>query len=147
MSTVGVPVKWQHGAATLAFVLAVRDTVVRQLVRPGALVAAYFDTLSEQQLICARSLQQVVLATAPEIEQAVKWGNLTFLAGGRNLLALALHKSHAHMQVFNGAQLALQFPELDGVGKGQRHLKLKYGQPVDAELVRDIVLASLAVQG
>jgi hypothetical protein len=125
----------------------VESFVVRHLVRPGALVAAYFDTLSEPQLACARSLQQVVLAVAPEIELAVKWGNLTFLSGGRNLLALALHKSHAHLQVFNGAQLALQFPELDGVGKGQRHLKLKYGQAVDPDLVSDIVRASLAVHG
>jgi hypothetical protein len=116
---------------------------VRQLVRPGALVAAYFDTLSEPQMICARSLQQAVLAAAPEIEQAVKWGNLTFLGAGRNLLALALHKSHAHLQVFGGAQLALQFPELEGVGKGQRHLKLKYGQMVNAELVGDLVRASV----
>jgi hypothetical protein len=116
---------------------------VRQLVRPGALVAAYFDTLTEPQALCARSLQQAVLGAAPEIEQAVKWGNLTFLSAGRNLLALALHKSHAHLQVFNGAQLALQFPELEGVGKGQRHLKLKYGQQVDADLVRDLVLASI----
>ena len=125
----------------------IESSVLRHLVRPGALVAAYFDTLSEPQMTCARSLQQVVLATVPDIEQAVKWGNLTFVAGGRNLLALALHKSHAHLQVFNGAQLALQFPELDGVGKGQRHLKLKYGQPVDADLVRDIVHASLVVHG
>jgi len=116
---------------------------VRQLVRPGALVAAYFDTLSEPQTTCARSLQQAVLAAAPDIEQAVKWGNLTFVAAGRNLMALALHKSHAHLQVFHGAQLALQFPELDGVGKGQRHLKLKYSQAVDAELVGDLVRASL----
>jgi hypothetical protein len=116
---------------------------VRQLVRPGALVAAFFDTLTEPQQACARSLQQAILAAAPEVEQAVKWGNLTFLHGGRNLMALALHKSHAHLQVFNGAQLALQFPELEGVGKGQRHLKLKYGQAVDAELVRELVQASL----
>ncbi|MEY4748417.1 MAG: hypothetical protein RIQ60_631 [Pseudomonadota bacterium] len=116
---------------------------MRQLVRPGALVAAYFDTLSEPQLACARSVQQAVLAAAPDIEQAVKWGNLTFVAAGRNLMALALHKAHAHLQVFHGAQLALQFPELEGVGKGQRHLKLKYSQSVDAGLVGDLVRASL----
>jgi hypothetical protein len=45
--------------------------------------------------------------------------------------------------VFGGAQLALQFPELEGVGKGQRHVKLKYGQMVDAELVGNLVRASL----
>ncbi|MFM2119946.1 MAG: hypothetical protein RL722_1414 [Pseudomonadota bacterium] len=116
---------------------------MRQLVRPAALVAAYFDTLSEPQAACARSLQQAVLSEAPELEQAVKWGNLTFTLAGRNLLALALHKSHAHLQVFNGAQLAERFPMLEGVGKGQRHLKLRYGQPVDAELVAVLVRASV----
>jgi hypothetical protein len=110
------------------------------------LVAAFFDTLAEPQLSCARSLQAAVLGAAPGIEQAVKWGNLTFQSAGRNVLALALHKSHAHLQVFHGALLAARFPELGGVGKGQRHLKLKYGQPVDAELVGELVLASLQVQ-
>ena len=32
-----------------------------------------------------------------------------------------------------------EFPELEGTGKGPRHLKVRYGHPVDEELVQDLV--------
>ncbi|MCK6423874.1 MAG: DUF1801 domain-containing protein [Burkholderiaceae bacterium] len=118
---------------------------MRHLVRPSALVATYFDTLAPNQVATARALQQAVLAAAPQLEQSVKWGNLTFVSEGRNLLAIVTHKAHAHLQVFNGALLGAEFPELEGVGKGIRHLKQRYSQPVDAALVQDLVRAAVAV--
>ncbi|HQY08675.1 MAG: DUF1801 domain-containing protein [Burkholderiales bacterium] len=118
---------------------------MRHLVRPSALVATYFDTLAPNQVATARALQQVVLGAAPQLEQTVKWGNLTFICEGRNLLAIVTHKAHAHLQVFNGAALAREFPELEGVGKGIRHLKLRYAQPLDADLIHDLVRASVAL--
>jgi uncharacterized protein YdhG (YjbR/CyaY superfamily) len=118
---------------------------MRHLVRPGALVATYFDSLAPSQVATARALQQAVLGAAPQLEQAVKWGNLTFVTEGRNLLAIVTHKAHAHLQVFNGALLTTRFPELEGVGKGIRHIKVRYSQPVDVDLVHDLVLASVAL--
>ena len=125
----------------------VRDesSQMRQLVRPSALVATYFDTLAPNQVATAKALQQAVQTAAPQLEQTVKWGNLTFVLEGRNLLAVVTHKAHAHLQVFNGALLAQDFPELEGVGKGIRHLKQRYSQPVDATLVQDVVRAAVAV--
>ena len=98
---------------------------MRHLVRPSALVATYFDTLAPNQVATARALQQVVLGAAPQLEQTVKWGNLTFIC--------------------DGAALAREFPELEGVGKGIRHLKLRYAQPLDADLIHDLVRASVAL--
>lgn len=118
---------------------------MRHLVRPSALVATYFDTLAPNQVPTARALQQAVLAAAPQLEQTVKWGNLTFVSEGRNLLAIVTHKAHAHLQVFNGAMLGAEFPELEGVGKGIRHMKQRYSQPVDDALVQDIVRAAVMV--
>jgi hypothetical protein len=45
--------------------------------------------------------------------------------------------------VFRGHALERRFPQLEGTGKGLRHLKFRYGQPVDAELVREVVNAGL----
>jgi hypothetical protein len=36
-----------------------------------------------------------------------------------------------------------RYPQLEGTGKGLRHLKFRYGQPIDAELVREVVNAGL----
>lgn len=116
---------------------------MRHLVRPAAIVAAYFDTLTPPQQASVRSLQQAVMQAAPTLEQSVKWGNLTFTSQGRNVLAVVVHKAHLTLQVFNGAALSERFVELEGVGRGVRNLKLRYGQPADAELIGAITRAAV----
>lgn len=116
---------------------------MRTPVRPAALVAAYFDNLAPEERETAQALRDAVLAAAPHLTQAVKWGNLTFQLDGQSLISIVLHKSHAHLQFFNGAELAVQYTSLEGTGKGMRHLKCRYRQPVDTEVVRDLVVASV----
>jgi hypothetical protein len=113
---------------------------MRHLVRPAALVANFFDSLPPNQVTTAVTLHRVVLAATPDIDQAVRWGNLMFLVRGNHLVTLVLHKGQAHLQFFHGALLAEQFPQLEGVGKGMRILKFRYAQPVDEALVTRIVV-------
>lgn len=119
---------------------------MRHLVRSSALVATYFDTLPPAQADIARALQRAVLAAAPDLDQVVKWGNLTFLHDGRHLLAISAHKAHVNLQVFCGAELAGGFPQLDGVGKGMRQLKQRQGHAVDDDLIARLVQACLALK-
>ncbi len=112
---------------------------MRGTVRPAALVAAYFDNLGPEERVTARSLQRAVLQAAPGLEQTIKWGNLVFMSQGQNQLAIVTHKTHANLQFFNGATLAASHPELEGSGKGLRHLKCRYRQPVDEALVTRLV--------
>jgi hypothetical protein len=117
---------------------------MRTPVRHGALVESWFDMLpDDQQRAMARELRAAVLAAEPRLLPTVKWGSLVFTLGGTNLLAVSMHRSHANLQVFNGAALRAQWPQLEGSGKGMRHLKYRYGHPVDtaqlAALVRDSV--------
>ncbi|MFO1275031.1 DUF1801 domain-containing protein [Sphaerotilus uruguayifluvii] len=118
---------------------------MRHLVRPAALVANFFDMLQPSQVATAQAIQQAVLAAEPEISQTVRWGNLMFLHRGIGVLSLVLHKGQAHLQVLNGAGLGTRFPQLDGVGRGMRILKFRYNHPVDAGLIREVVLASLTL--
>lgn len=118
---------------------------MRRNARSGALVAAYFDNLDPAAHATARALQQAVISAAPQLEQAIKWGNLCFQFNGRTLLAISAHKTHASLQFFNSAALAEQYPALEGTARGIRHLKCRYSQPVDAALVQTLVQA--AVQG
>ena len=118
---------------------------MRHLVRSAALIEAWLDMLPPQQQPAARALQAVVLRTAPTLGQAVKWGNLIFTVNHLHALAIAPYKAHIHLQVFRGAALLPRFPMLEGTGRGLRHLKWRYGQPLDEGLVADLVLATLAV--
>ena len=116
---------------------------MRHLVRPAAIVANYFDTLTPVQQVSVRALQQAVLDASALLEQSVKWGNLTFTLHGRNILAVAVYKTHLNLQVFNAAALSERFEQLEGVGKGMRLLKVRYGQPIDADLIGQIVQAAV----
>lgn len=108
---------------------------MRTLVRTAALIESWFDLLPEASRATARQIQAAVLAAQPQLMQAIKWGNLVFMREGMNAMAIVSHRSHVNLQVFNGQLLAAQYPQLEGTGKGLRHLKLRCGQPVDAALV------------
>lgn len=116
---------------------------MRSPVRPAALVAAYFDALLPEQRQTVLALQRAVLDAAPQLEQSVKWGNLVFGLRGQNLMAIVTHKGHANLQFFQGAGLAGRFAQLEGSGKGLRHLKCRYRQPVDEALVQALVRAAV----
>lgn len=118
---------------------------MRLPLRPAALVNAWFDLLPPGQLATTRALYTLVTATAPQWGQAVKWGHLVFTAGGLHALAIAPHNASLHLQVFRGAELSHRFPALEGHSRGLRQLRMRYGQPLDEELVTELVLAVAAM--
>jgi len=120
---------------------------MRRPLQSPALVNAFLDTLRPEQRETALTMQQAVLDAAPHLRAEVKWGNLCFIQDRDNVMALVMHKANAHLQVFNGALLVVDFPELEGAGRGMRHIKSRYRQPVNTELIRDLTRACLKAWG
>ncbi|WP_374590095.1 DUF1801 domain-containing protein [Aquabacterium sp.] len=120
---------------------------MRRPIHSAALINSFFDSLTADQRDVAQALQQAILQAAPHLRQEVKWGNLCFSDEGENLIAIVLHKSQAHMQVFNGAQLVDQFPQLEGTARGMRLIKCRYRQPIDQALVAAITHAAIKALG
>ncbi|TMH12735.1 MAG: DUF1801 domain-containing protein [Betaproteobacteria bacterium] len=116
---------------------------MRTILRSGPLVDAWFDMLRPEQQDLARTLREIIVAAAPTLAMSIKWGNLMFTREGTHALAIVMHKDHGNLQVFNGALLIDRFPELEGTGKSLRHLRFRFRQPVDEDLVRAAVLACL----
>src|SRR3989338_6521028 len=116
---------------------------MRRPLQSPALINAFYDSLRPEQRDTAQAMHKAILAAAPHLRPEVKWGNLCFMNDGDNVMAIVLHKMHAHLQVFNGVMLVGEFPELDGAGKGMRHIKVRYRQPVNEQLVRELTLACL----
>lgn len=114
---------------------------MRSILRPAALIETWFDTLRPEQKDLARRLRELVTSAAPELQSSVKWGNLMFTHEGTHAVAIVMHKDHANLQIFNGAALVDRFPELEGTGRGVRHLRFRYRYPVDEDLVRQVVQA------
>jgi hypothetical protein len=117
---------------------------MRSVVKSAALVETWFDMLPAQQRVAARELHAAVQEAAPQLTSSVLWGNLVLLYSGASAIAIAPHKSHINLQFFDGAALAGRFPQLEGVGPRVRHLRRAYDKPLDRELVRALVEASLA---
>ncbi|HJV61004.1 MAG TPA: DUF1801 domain-containing protein [Albitalea sp.] len=116
---------------------------MRSILRPAALIETWFDTLRPDQKELARALRDLVHSCAPELQSSVKWGNLMFTYEGTHAVAIVMHKDHANLQIFNGAALVDRFPELEGAGRGVRHLRFRYRYPIDEELVREVVRAAI----
>ena len=114
---------------------------MRSILRPAALIETWFDNLRPEQRDLARILRSLVQDASPELVQTVKWGNLMFTHEGTHAVAIVMHKDHANLQIFNGASLSDQFPELEGTGRGMRHIRFRYRFPVDEDLVREVVQA------
>jgi len=71
----------------------------------------------------------------------VRSGSLVYAFDRVHRLALAPHRTHLHLQVFEGVDLGHLVPELEASSKGQRQLRLRHGHPVDEALVRRVVPA------
>ncbi len=116
---------------------------MRRPIHSAALINSFFDSLSPEQREVAQALQQAILQAAPHLRQEVRWGNLCFQDEGDNLIAIVFHKSQAHLQIFNGAQLVCRFPQLEGTGRGMRLIKCRYRQPIDQTLVDALTKAAV----
>lgn len=116
---------------------------MRRPLQSPALINAFYDSLRPEQRDTAQAMHRAILAAAPHLRPEVKWGNLCFMNEHENVMAIVLYKMNAHLQIFNGAMLVPEFPELEGAGKGMRHIKVRYRHPVDEQLVRELTLGSL----
>ena len=116
---------------------------MRRPLQSPALINAFYDSLRPEQRDTAQAMQKAMQTVAPHLRPEVKWGNLCFMNDNDNIMAIVLYKMHAHLQIFNGVQLVPDFPELDGAGRGMRHVKFRYRQPINDLLVRELTQASL----
>jgi hypothetical protein len=112
--------------------------------RSKALVSAWLDFQPPPQREVALALRGAVRNASPDLVEAVRWGQLVFLHAGQPLLAIAPHRNHVNLQVYNGHLLADVPVPLEGSGRGVRSFKCRLHQPVDAVAAQMLVAASVA---
>jgi hypothetical protein len=111
---------------------------MRSVLRSPAVIDAWFDTLEPAPRELARAVCDAVLHAEPSLEMAITWGNLVFSLRRTHALAIAVHREHVDLQVFNGVALLPRHPQLAGTGRALRHLRLAWAVPLDVEQVRAI---------
>jgi hypothetical protein len=112
--------------------------------RSKALVSAWLDFQPEAQREVAQALRAAVREAEPALNEIVRWGQLVFVWAGVPLLAIAPHRGHVNLQIFNGHLLPADLAPLEGSGRGARSYKCRLSQPVDVVLVQMLVAASVA---
>jgi hypothetical protein len=90
----------------------------------------------------ATKLRALVRATAPELRETVKWG-VPVWVGKKNAICIMIYPDHLNLGFFQGARLSPKHPEVEGTGKGLRHVKVRsvgdVSRPVLAQLIREAV--------
>ncbi len=101
----------------------------------GTSVEEIVSGLDEETAALIGKLRSLAKKTLPDVVETVKWGNITYLLGGKNLAWIIIYKDHVDFGFFRGAEL--DSPLLEGTGKGLRHIKIKNKSDIDeAEIAK-----------
>jgi hypothetical protein len=106
-----------------------------------------FDKHSPEVGSLALSLREIIREVHPVFKQdvSVALSNLYFKAP-KVVCALSLHRRYVNLHFYRGSELADPHNALLGSGKKLRHLKFVPGEQPDVALIREYVLAALALE-
>ena len=77
-------------------------------------------------------------ACGPDVREVMHDGYPTACAGDAAFGYVGAFKAHANVGFFHGASLDDPTGLLEGTGKRMRHVKLRWGQPVDAAALESL---------
>jgi hypothetical protein len=104
-------------------------------------VDALFRTLPPAYAGVARELRATIRAEAPSLTEVVRWNN-PFWVGRAPVLCLQCFPDHVNLGVMRGAELAAEFPEIEGTGKSMRHVKIPTVDRARSTTVKRIIRAA-----
>lgn len=86
-------------------------------------VDAFVKKIEPGQRALVEALRKLVKTQAPELQEAIKWGNVVWV-GKEDVCWILVYSDHVDFGFFKGAQLKDPKKLLEGTGKGLRHIKV-----------------------
>jgi len=86
-------------------------------------VESYLRGIEGGKRALVEGLRKFVANAAPQLEEKIKWGNLTWTARG-NVCWVIVYGDHVDFGFFAGAELKDPKGLLEGTGKKLRHIKV-----------------------
>jgi hypothetical protein len=80
--------------------------------------------ISEDRYQLVETVRALVKKTFKVTSEEVKYGGILFAAGGVQFGGIFAYKAHCSFEFGNGAAIDDPFGQLEGGGKGRRHVKL-----------------------
>lgn len=110
----------------------------------GDPVAAYLQTQPPRLRSLAAAVRRFIRATAPELDETIKWGQPAYVFGTHNVLYLAVYADHVDLGFFEGALLEDTDRLLEGTGARLRHVKVRRTADLEQEGLRSLVRGAVA---
>ena len=118
---------------------------MRKAQQTRSLVAAWFDFLPPAEMPVAQAIHKTIRATASDLTETVRQGNLLLSMNGEPLLAIAPGRAQVNLLIFNGSDVEATLGPLDGVGRRQRQVSFPSAAPVDVARVEAVARVSVEV--
>jgi hypothetical protein len=95
-------------------------------------VNEWFAALPDEQRPVLQAVRKLVLASAKDVSEEIKWGRPWYSTGEGPFCYLHSTKNHATLGFRMGTSLKDPKGLLEGTGKDMRHIKIKSMDDVDA---------------
>ena len=103
--------------------------------------------LGEEQFSLLESVRALVKQTIPAVTEEVKYGGIMF-SSGQPFCGVFAYKHHVSVEFGSGARIPDSLGNLEGAGKGRRHIKLHSAKDINTKkLAHYLPLALEAARG
>ncbi len=105
-------------------------------------VDAWFSRPDDELRLIAKPWFEEMRRCGADVRELVADGHPTACVGDAAFGYVDAFSAHVNVGFFHGASLADPAGLLEGAGKRMRHVKLRWGQPVNAEALSELIAAS-----
>jgi hypothetical protein len=111
-------------------------------VRSDPEVAAWFAAPEHDLRRLAQPWFEAVRACGPDVRELLHDGHPTACVGDAAFAYVDAFSAHVNLGFFHGAALDDPAGLLEGAGKRMRHVKVRWGRPVDADALNALIAAA-----
>lgn len=108
-------------------------------VRRDPAVDAWFSAITDPLRLMVRPWFERMRNCGPDVRELLHDGCPVACVGDVAFGYVNAFSAHANVGFFNGAMLADPAGLLEGTGKRMRHVKLRPGEPLDEDALRDLI--------
>ena len=103
-----------------------------------AKIKKFIQDLPKEKQALALYLREKALSSSSEVEETIKWGQLTFVYGKANLAFIYTYKNTDYLNLGFMKAVSLTDPKnlFEGTGKGMRHVKVYTEKTVSATQIK-----------
>ena len=103
--------------------------------------------LSEDGFQRVQAVRVLCRNLLPSIDEEVKYGGILFASDSVRFAGVFAYRNHVSVEFVQGAAINDPYGQLEGAGKGRRHLKLRSPSDIEDKHVAEYLGLALAAAG